>query len=78
VSAAKTALGIQSGSITNSADGTVTNTFTTAFSSAPIVVAAQTGLNTTTTNVLTVTASNFVYQSGAPSKVINWIAVGAP
>jgi len=78
VSAAKTALGIQSGSITNADDGTVTNTFSTAFSSAPIVVASQRGLNTTTTNVLTVTSSNFIFQSGAPGKIINWIAVGAP
>jgi hypothetical protein len=78
VSAAKTALGIQSGSITNAADGTVTNTFATAFSSAPVVIGVQTGNGTTTTNTFTITASNFVWNAGAPSKVLSWVAIGAP
>ena len=78
VSAAKTALGIQSGSITNAANGTVTNTFATAFSSAPVVIGVQTGADTTTTNIFTITTSNFVWNAGAPSKVLSWVAVGAP
>lgn len=76
--AIKTNLGIQSGSVTTSANGTVTNTFGTAFASAPVVVISQTGSACTTTNILTVTATGFVYNAGAPSIVVKWIAVGAP
>lgn len=74
----KLALGIQSGSVTTSADGTVTNTFGTAFSTAPVVLLCQTGDGTTITNTVTVTTTNFTYSAGAPSIVAKWLAIGAP
>ena len=77
-SAAQINLGIASGSLTTATDGTVTNTFSPIYSSAPIVVIAQTGSACTVTNVITITKSNFVYNAGAPSIVAKWVAVGAP
>ena len=78
VSAAKTALGIQSGSVTTASDGTVTNVFGTAFSGTPIVVIQQIGNACTVTNALTVTSSQFIFGAGSGSITAKWIAIGAP
>jgi hypothetical protein len=74
----KVKLGIQAGNVVTSGDGTVTQTFATAFSAAPVVVTTQLGLNTTITNVLAVTASTFVLQTSLATQTNNWIALGAP
>ncbi len=76
----KTALGVQSGTATTATDGTVTNTFGTAFSAIPIVTVTQVGsLTATVTNwLVSVTPTNFVLNSGAPGRSNMWIAVGAP
>ena len=80
VAASKTALGIQAGSGTTSGDGTVTNTFATAFSSAPKVVAQHTGapLNLGTNAVTSVTATTFVLDLGSSGVTFDYIAIGAP
>ncbi len=75
---AKTALGIQAGQATTAADGTVTNTFATAFTSAPKVVLQPVGSFGPTNNLVSVTTSNFVCNIGEPSIVVHYIAVGAP
>ena len=72
---AKLASGIQSGSVTTAADGTVTNTFTVAYAAAPTVLVVQTGEDTTVTNTVTVTATNFLWNAGAPSTVGKWLAL---
>lgn len=76
---ARANLGIQTGGGTTTADGTVTNTFPTAFSTAPTVVVTQTGSTLTETNaVVSVTPSNFVYRAAANSITHRYIAVGTP
>ncbi len=72
------ALGIQSGSVTSSADNTVTNTFSTAFSSAPKVTTTPFNSTTATNTVTSVTTSNFVVNVGKASVVVHWFAIGAP
>lgn len=69
---------IQSGSVVTSADGTVTNSFTTAFTAAPIVINRQTGTGTTTTNILTVTTTNFILNTGVGTQTNSWVAFGTP
>lgn len=79
--ASKTLLGIQFGTSTTAADGTGTNTFGTAFASAPIVVTTPTGAAAVvvgTNKVISTSATAFIYVTGAPGTVINWIANGAP
>lgn len=69
---------IQSGSVTTAGDGTVTNTFSTAFSAAPVVLAVQTGIDTTITNTITVTTTNFILVTQKASQVVKWVAIGTP
>ncbi len=79
VAATKVALGIQAGLGVSTSDGTVTNTFSTAFSSAPIVVTTINAASGGTTNwIVSVTASNFIWKCGATGLTNYWIAVGAP
>lgn len=73
------ALGIQSGSATSAADGAVTNTFTTAFASAPVVVLTPTGETAPTLQyvVTNVSATAFI-TVGDAAGTYSWIAIGAP
>lgn len=75
---AKTALGIQAGTATTAADGTVTNTFSTAFASAPVVVISPFNNTTATNSVVSVSTTAFVANLGTAAAVLHWIAVGAP
>ena len=68
-------IGILSGSITTAADGTVTNVFSTAYDSAPTVFVVQTGTTTSVTNVITKTATQFIWNAGTPSLVGKWLAI---
>lgn len=76
--AAKVALGFQSGTNIIAADHTVTNTFATAFSAAPIVtVTGWTEEPATNAFILSVSTSNVIV-AGTATVPIHWIAVGAP
>lgn len=69
----------QSGTVTTAADGTVTNTFATAFAARPVVVATQYGaLNSPTNWLQSITTTNFVLSAGAPGITNAWFAYGAP
>ncbi len=73
------ALGIQKGFGVSTSDGTVTNTFGQAFSSAPIVTTTQNATSGGTTNwIVSVTASNFIWKCGATGVTNYYIAIGAP
>lgn len=76
--AGRLAQGIQAGTLTTSANGTVTNTFATAFTVAPYVVTTLQNSTGPTNNVVSVTTSNFVYSAGSASKTAHWIAIGTP
>ena len=76
--AAKLAFGIQSGTNILAADHTVTNTFGTAFSAAPIVtVTGWTQGPDTNAFILSVSTTNVIV-AGTATDPIHWIAVGAP
>ena len=65
------------GTAINTADGTVTNSFGVIFGAVPVVVSVQTGLNTTITNVVEATTSNFVLRVGTNTGITNrWVAIG--
>lgn len=71
--------GIQSGFVVTTADGTVTNTFSTncIYTAPPIVVTRQRGKPTTTTsNIIVVTTSNFVINVGTPTSTNDFYAIG--
>lgn len=75
---AKTALGIQAGAATTSDDGTVTNTFATAFSAAPkVVLTAAADALGVVPYLSAVTATNFTLV-GATNLAYHYIAIGAP
>lgn len=78
VSGAKTALGIQAGSVTTADDGTVTNTFSTEFSSAPIVVITAVDSASPTNFISALTTTNCIITIGEPAIVVHFIAVGVP
>jgi hypothetical protein len=61
-------------------DGTVTNTFTIAYSSAPKVFCTQTGtgLNSATNLVTSITTTNFQLKTSLANTTNSWIAVGTP
>jgi hypothetical protein len=68
-------LGIQTGTLVSTADGTVTNTFTQPYTNIPNVIC--TGYGTTPTNWITsITPSNFVWNAGKLNATNNWIAIG--
>lgn len=71
---------VQSGSSVCTTDGTVTNTFTITYSSAPKVVMCPTGTGifTTTNIVVSITPSNFIARGSIASSTNIWIAVGTP
>ncbi len=76
--AAKTAMGIQSGTNVLAADHTCTNTFATAFSAAPIVtVTGWTQGPATNAFILSVSTTNVIV-AGTATDPIHWIAVGTP
>jgi hypothetical protein len=68
----------QSGTVVTVANGSVTNTFSFPYASAPIVVARQRGEATTTTNTLVVTTTNFVLTTSKATQTNDWIAIGPP
>lgn len=65
---------VQSGSVILSADGTLTNTFTTAYSAAPIVVISSEQTNNAV-HLGTITSTNAIFK-GITNSVVKWIAVG--
>lgn len=71
---------VETGSCVSVADGTVTNTFSPVYSSAPKVFATQTGLAlfSATNAVVSITPSNCVIRSSLSGTTNNWIAVGTP
>lgn len=74
---------IQSGNITSTADGTITNTFAVAFSAVPFVMVGQNGYgsgntNTGTNNISTITTTNFIWNCQKASIPASWIAIGTP
>ena len=75
----KLALGIQAGTATTAADGAKTNTFPTAFGSAPYVTVSTVGAAAETLHLVitNVTATTFT-TLGDAAGVYHWIAVGAP
>lgn len=79
VAVLKTNLGFQAGRCVSSSDGTVTNTFGTAFSSAPKIYATQYGTTYSATNAIaSITTSNFVIYSKISGVTNDWVAIGAP
>jgi hypothetical protein len=66
------------GACVSSSDGTVTQAFARTYSAVPRVVSSQVGLDTTVTNVVTVTVSNFVLRVAKADVTNSWIAIGPP
>jgi isoaspartyl peptidase/L-asparaginase-like protein (Ntn-hydrolase superfamily) len=70
---------IQRGSVVMSGDGSVTQTFATAFSSIPVVFTIQqNNAAASTTNFVNATTSNVVLRSSIAGATSVWFAVGAP
>jgi hypothetical protein len=69
---------ILTGTAITTADCTVTQSFSTVYGAVPVIVCSQVGLNTTTTNVIEVTTSNFVLRTGKATQTNKWVAVGTP
>lgn len=69
---------ICAGTVVTTGDSTVTNTFSTAFGAAPIVVVTPLGNgNLPITNIIcTVTTTGFILNTHVPSMTNRWIAVG--
>jgi len=67
---------MQSGTATNSNSFTVTNTFTTAFGSAPVITLAA-GTNDLP-HLITVTTTNVILGAAQTNASIRWIAIGSP
>ncbi len=74
----KTGLGIETGTVTSAANGTVTNTFTSTFASAPIVVMTAVATLGTTNVMSAPTTTSVIFTVGEPSKVIHYMAIGVP
>ena len=72
------ALGIDRGTATIAADGTVTNTFNITFSVAPVVVSTISAGAGLTNRVSAITETNCVFTTGTETGTVQWIAVGAP
>ena len=66
---------ILAGTSTTSADNTVTNTFSTAFASAPIVTVSS--VSNALPHTITITSSNVIFGAAA-AVAVKWIAVGSP
>jgi hypothetical protein len=69
---------ILAGTAITVADGTITQAFSTVFSAVPVVVSSQVGAATTISNIVSVTTSNFVLNTGLPTSTNKWVAVGTP
>ncbi len=69
---------VQYGTCTTVANGTVTQTFATAFSSVPVIVSTQRGVGGSATNFYVATTSNFVLTTSVGTQSNTWIAVGTP
>ena len=71
---------VETGTSVITTDGTVTNTFSPAYSSAPKVFVTQTGLAllSATNAVASITPSNCVLRSSLSGTTNNWLAVGTP
>lgn len=68
---------IQTGRGKTATDGTVTNTFTTAFSVLPVVTVTQEGAVTTVSNIIvSCTTTQFIYNAGGPNVTNSYIAIG--
>ncbi len=76
--AALTALGVQAWSATTADDGTVTNTFATAYSVAPKVVITKVASASPTNSIAAPTTTNVVITIGEPSIVVHGISIGTP
>jgi hypothetical protein len=75
------ALGIQSGTGTTADDGTVTNTFGTAFSGGTpkVIVQVTGGATTVLTNAISaVGTTTFILNLGSNGKTFDYIAIGTP
>jgi len=70
-------LGIKSGTVVTATDGTVTNVFSPVFTNTPVIITRQLGIDTTVTNILTVTSNYFILNTRKANQTNNWIAVGA-
>lgn len=70
------ALGIQKGTVSMAALDQQTNTFSTAFSSAPVIV--FTGPTNALPHLVTVSATGFTVGTDGTNHTIQWIAIGAP
>lgn len=68
----------QYGATITTADGSVTQAFTITYSSAPTVISRQKGTGTSTTNIVTVTTSNFVLRTSVATQTNDFIAIGPP
>jgi hypothetical protein len=64
------------GTATVATDHTVTNTFSTAFSAAPVVVVS--GGTNDLAHVKTITTTNVIFGGAAAAGTLQWIAVGTP
>jgi hypothetical protein len=67
---------LQFGTAANGNNFKVTNTFATAFSSAPVITVAA-GTNDLP-HLITVTTSNVIFGAAQTNASIRWIAIGAP
>ena len=76
--AARTALGIQSGTNIFSSDSRVTNTFATAFTVEPFVTLTRFVIGTVTNGVLVSVSTTNLIEWGQTNALLHWIAVGTP
>jgi hypothetical protein len=75
----ESALQILSGSVVMSGDGSVTQTFSTAFGAVPkVFTIQQNNAAASTTNFVTPTVSNVVLRSSIAGATSVWFAVGSP
>jgi hypothetical protein len=77
VAGSQTNLGLITGSAVTTSDGTVTQAFGITFAAAPNVISTQVGLDTTSTNVVEITTSNFIVRTGKATVTNRWFAIGA-
>jgi len=68
----------QAGTVVTVANGSITNTFTFPYASAPTVLTRQRGEATTTTNTIVVTTTNFILTTSKATQTNDWISVGPP
>jgi hypothetical protein len=70
---------VLSGSVVMSGDGSVTQSFSTAFSAVPTVLVCQENVAAgSLTNIIAPTTSNVVIRSSIAGATNKWIAIGTP